>query len=152
VTEKVNNLIEKFGPCGLLCEKCFAYNEGSIRFHAEMLKKHLGEFDNYAKRFETLLEEPVFKKYPDFKELLNFLSLKKCDGCRKQECQLFKDCKVKQCYKEKNIDFCYQCSDFPCDNTGFDNNLKQRWLSINFEIRKMGLENYYDEIKDNPRY
>jgi hypothetical protein len=44
-----NNLVDKFGPCGLLCEKCFAFNNGPIHFHADLLKKNLGEFDNYAK-------------------------------------------------------------------------------------------------------
>ncbi len=147
-----DNLIEKFGPCGLLCEKCFAYDKGSIRHHAEQLKDSLGEFSNYAKRFVTLLDAPVFNKYSDFNELLNLFSQGSCLGCRKQECHLFKDCKVKQCYKDKKIDYCYQCSDFPCNNSGFDENLKQRWLKINHKIREIGLENYYHGIKDKPRY
>ena len=147
-----NELIDKFGPCGLLCEKCFAYNKGPIRFHAEQLKSNLGSFDNYAKRFVTLLNEPVFGKYSNFKELLDFISSDNCKGCRKQECHLFKDCKVKQCYKDRKVDYCYQCQDFPCDNTGFDENLKQRWSKINCRIREIGLENYYNEIKDKPRY
>ncbi len=147
-----NDLINKIGPCGLLCEKCFAYSNGQIKHYAEQLKASLGNFDNYAKRFVTLLDEPVFNKYPDFKELLNLLSSNNCQGCRKQECRLFKDCKVRQCYKNKGIDYCYQCKDFPCDNTGFDDNLRQRWLNINTQIREKGLENYYNEIKDKPRY
>lgn len=147
-----NDLVSKFGPCGLLCEKCFAYNSGQIRHHAEQLKNNLGEFDNYAKRFVTLLDEPIFNKYADFKELLNLLSSNNCQGCRKQECHLFKDCKVRNCYKGKGIDYCYECEDFPCDNTGFDDNLKQRWLNINQKIREIGLESYYNEVKDKPRY
>jgi len=143
-----NDLINKFGPCGLLCEKCFAYNNGQIKLHAEQLKTNLGNFDNYAKRFVTLLNEPVFNKYADFKELLNLLSSNNCEGCRKQECHLFIDC----CYKDKKVDYCYQCEDFPCENTGFDDNLKQRWLKINQKIKEIGLENYYNEIKDKPRY
>ncbi|MFC0875777.1 DUF3795 domain-containing protein [Saccharicrinis sp. FJH2] len=147
-----NDLNNKFGPCGLLCEKCFAYANGQIKYHAEQLKANLGNFDNYAKRFVTLLDEPVFNKYHDFNELLNLLSSGNCQGCRKQECHLFRDCMVRHCYKGKTVDYCYQCTDFPCDNTGFDNNLKQRWLKINRRIREIGLENYYDEIKDKPRY
>ncbi len=147
-----NDLISKFGPCGLLCEKCFAYNNGLIKLHAEQLKNNLGAFDNYAKRFVTLLDEPVFNKYADFKEFLHLLSSSNCQGCRKQECHLFKDCKVCHCYKDKGLDYCYECEDFPCDNTGFDDNLKQRWLNINQKIREIGLESYYNEIKDKPRY
>lgn len=147
-----NDLADKFGPCGLLCEKCFAFDNGQIRYHAEQLKTHLGNFDIYAKRFVTLLDEPIFGKYPEFKEMLHLLSSNNCKGCRKQECHLFKDCKVRHCYKNQGVDYCYQCKDFPCDNTGFDDNLRQRWLTINTKIREIGLENYYEEIKDKPRY
>jgi hypothetical protein len=147
-----NDLSNKFGPCGLLCEKCFAFQNGTIRHHAQQLKDCLGNFDNYAKRFTTLLNEPIFEKYPDFKELLNYFSSGHCQGCRKQECHLFKDCNVKQCYKVQKVEYCYQCSQFPCDNTGFDENLKLRWLKINDRIREVGLESYYNEIKDKPRY
>ena len=147
-----HDLIDKFGPCGLLCEKCFAYVNGPIRYHAEQLKNNLGEFENYASRFVTLLDEPVFGKYPDFKALLDLMASNNCNGCRKQECHLFRDCKVKQCYKDKGVDYCYQCADFPCNQTGFDENLHKRWLKINQKIREVGLENYYSEIKDKPRY
>ena len=146
------NLKEKFGPCGLLCEKCFAYTKGPIKHHALELKNALGEFDIYAKRFVGLLDQPVFEKYPDFKELLSLFALDNCKGCRKQECKLFTGCQVKRCFKEKGVDFCYQCNDFPCEDTGFDENLKQRWLKINYTIREIGLDNYYEEIKDKSRY
>jgi hypothetical protein len=146
------DLKDKFGPCGLLCEKCFAYDKGPIQFHAEKLKESLGGFNNYAKRFVSLLNDPVFEKYPEFKELLDLFSSGKCKGCRKQECHLFENCKIKQCYKEKKIDFCFQCNEFPCTDTGFDENLKLRWIKINTKIRQTGLENYYNEIKDKPRY
>ena len=147
-----NDLKDKFGPCGLFCEKCFAFDKGPIRFHSEMLRNNLGEFDNYAKRFTVLLDNPDFAKYPDFKELLNTFASSNCQGCRKQKCHLFKGCKVKDCYKNKNVDYCYQCSEFPCEKTGFDDNLKQRWTKINYRIREIGLENYYSEVKDMPRY
>jgi hypothetical protein len=147
-----NGLKDKFGPCGILCEKCFAFNDGPIRFHAEMLRNNLGEFDNYAKRFVTLLDNPVFAKYADFKKFLDTLASNNCLGCRKQECHLFRGCKVKDCYKNKNVDYCFQCNEFPCERTGFDDNLKQRWLKINFRIREIGLENYYSEVRVKPRY
>jgi hypothetical protein len=147
-----DNLTDKFGPCGLLCEKCFAFDNGPIQHNAAQLKINLGEFDNYAGRFVTLLNEPVFAKYPDFKEVLNLLSKGNCKGCRKQECHLFGNCKVIECYKGKGVDYCYQCTEFPCGNTGFDENLEQRWLKINKKIREIGLEDYYNGIKDKSRY
>jgi hypothetical protein len=149
---KPKSMKDKFGPCGLLCEKCFAFENGPIRTHAEQLKQHLGSFDNYAQRFVSLLNDPTFEKYPDFKVVLELLSSGSCKGCRKQECHLFEACKVKDCYINRKVDFCFQCSEFPCDKTGFDENLKQRWIKLNTEIREIGLENYYEKIKDKPRY
>jgi hypothetical protein len=149
---KGNDLKDKIGPCGLLCEKCFAFQHGSVQHHAEQLKNHLGNFDGYALRFSKLLNEPRFDLYPAFNDFLSYLSIGNCQGCRKQQCHLFSDCKVNQCYKDKNVDFCFQCDEFPCQHSGFDENLKLRWLKINERIRTVGLESYYDEVKDKPRY
>jgi len=55
--------------CGLSCEKCFAHVDGDIRRYSLKLKEKLGNFDIYAKRYETLLGDPVFK---------NFLISRKC--------------------------------------------------------------------------
>lgn len=145
-------LLNKFGPCGLLCEKCFAYNQGQISHYAQQLQKELGYFDNYATRFTKLLEEPRFENYPEFKEFLDLLASGSCRGCRKQSCALFQDCKVKHCTKQKGLDFCYQCNEFPCQNTGFDENLEERWIAINERILDIGLLSYYHEIRDKSRY
>jgi len=147
--EQVKN---RLAPCGLHCGKCFAFVDGDIRNDSKRLKKSLGEFDIYAVRFVDLINEPIFKKYPDFKELLSYFSSVECNGCRKEKCKIFKDCKVRDCYETKGIDFCFQCSDFPCDNTGFDNHLHKRSVDINMRIKEIGVEEYYNEIKAKPRY
>lgn len=145
-------ILEHLGPCGINCQKCFAFNDGDIKHHSESLRNSLGNFDIYAKRFTELLDEPIFGKYPDFKDLLDHFASANCLGCRKQECHLFKSCNVRNCYKEKSVDFCFQCDDFPCKNTGFDTHLEQRWIKINQRMKEIGVENYYNEIKDKPRY
>lgn len=145
-------ILNKTGPCGISCEKCFAFNEGEIKYHSGELKKFLGNFDIYASRFVDLLDEPVFGKYPEFKELLSYFTSVECKGCRKESCKLFKTCNVRECHKQKGVDFCFQCEEFPCDNTGFDEHLYNRIVSINKRMKEIGIENYYDEIKDKPRY
>ena len=80
----------RIAPCGLHCGKCFAFADGDISYHSGELKKVLGNFDVYAQRFVEMLDEPVFAKYPDFKEFLNHLSMATCQGCRKEKCKLFK--------------------------------------------------------------
>jgi hypothetical protein len=143
---------DSLAPCGLSCEKCFAHVDGDIRKYSLKLQEVLGNFELYAKRFEILLEEPVFKKYPDFKELLDYLASENCRGCRKEQCKLFKTCGVRACHQEKHVDFCYQCEEFPCDKTNFDENLYKAWLRINEIIKKKGIDHYYEITTTRPRY
>jgi len=146
------DLKSRFGPCGIFCEKCFAYSSGTIREHSITLKKALGNFEIYASRFSDLLGNPVFDKYPDFKALLDYFATVECLGCRKEKCMLYSGCKVRECHKNKNVDFCFQCLEFPCMNTGFDEHLYNRSVKINLRIKEIGIEKYYEEIKDKPRY
>ncbi|KKB50742.1 hypothetical protein HMPREF1212_01466 [Parabacteroides sp. HGS0025] len=148
-----NGIIKKhIAPCGLHCGGCFAFNGGNIQKHSTELIKSLGNFDVYAQRFVTMLDEPVFENYQSFKMMLHYFSETKCNGCREQACALFKSCHVRDCFREKGVDFCFQCTSFPCEQTGFDEHLQKRFISINEKIRKIGIENYYEEIKDVPRY
>jgi len=142
----------RLSPCGLHCGKCFAFSEGEICRLSKNLKENLGNFDAYAERFVSLLDEPLFLKYPEFKEILNYFSSGKCKGCRKEKCVLFKNCNVRECSENKHVDFCFQCLEFPCNNSGFDEKLQKRWKLANTKMKECGVEAYYNEIKDKPRY
>lgn len=146
------DILNALGPCGINCKKCFAHREGEIRKCSLKLLETLGNFDVYAERFETLLANEVFKKYPDFKIMLEYFASENCQGCRKETCRLFKDCGVRTCSQQKNVDFCFQCADFPCKKTNFDEHLEKRWIQINLRIREIGIENFFIETKDKPRY
>jgi hypothetical protein len=143
---------DRLAPCGLHCGKCFAFMEGDIKNSSSQLKENLGNFEIYAARFINLINEPLFEKYPDFKELLSYFASVECNGCRKERCKLYKDCNVRDCHEERGVDFCFQCSEFPCNSTGFDNHLQRRSVEINCRMKAIGVENYYNEIKDKPRY
>lgn len=147
-----DQILNALGPCGLNCEKCFAYVDGDIIKHSLKLKEKLGNFDVYAKRFETLLDNPIFKKYPDFKLMLDYFASGSCKGCRKERCEHYAHCGVRSCYQKKKVDFCFQCDEFPCTKTHFDEHLHKRWIKLNRRIREIGIENYYAETKDKPRY
>ena len=136
-------------PCGLNCGKCLAYTEGEIKFHSKKLKDLLGSFNKYAERFSKFM--PVFKKYHNFEEILNFFIQNECRGCRSGDCK-YPNCGVAVCYKQKGVDFCFQCQDFPCEKTNFDDDLKERWLKMNRRMKEIGVEAYYQESKDLPRY
>jgi len=139
-------------PCGLNCANCFAHVDGDIRHYSLKLKEKLGNFDVYARRFETLLGEPIFKKYPDFKVMLDYFAAGHCKGCRNEQCRLFKTCGVRGCHQEKQVDYCHQCDEFPCDRTNFDPHLQDRWTAINAKIRKLGIEAFYVKTRDYSRY
>lgn len=146
------NILDTLGPCGLNCKKCFAHVDGEIREYSLKLKEALGNFEPYAKRFKTLLNNPIFEKYPDFKIMLDYFASENCKGCRKENCKLFTTCGVRNCHQEKGVDFCFQCEDFPCEKTNFDADLHKRWIQLNNEIREKGIEIYYTETNEKSRY
>ena len=142
-------ILDELAPCGLNCIKCLFNSKGKIKNLSISLQECFGSFDNYAKRFSTF--QPVFKNYPNFKALLEFLSKVECDGCRSGKCE-YPNCGVFQCYSKKGIDFCFQCKEFPCDNTNFDDDLKRRWILMNNKMKDIGVKRYYLETKSIARY
>lgn len=147
---KYKEILNILAPCGLNCRKCFACSEGEIKMHSTKLRELLGSFDRYAERFSELIY-PVFKNYPSFKELLAYFTQGDCDGCRSGMCK-YPNCGVIACYQKKGVDFCFQCEEFPCDKTNFDPDLKRRWIQMNNRMKEIGVEAYYQETKDLPRY
>jgi hypothetical protein len=143
------DILKEHAPCGLSCRKCFAYTKGDIGRLTTELQEALGSFDRYADRFSAFL--PVFKNYPHFKELLAYFTQADCTGCRNGMCK-YPDCGVVACYQKKGVDFCFQCDEFPCEKTNFDPDLYRRWLLMNNRMKEIGVEAYYEETKDLPRY
>ena len=142
-------ILEQLAPCGLSCAKCFYYEKGAIGHHAAELKRLMGNFGIYAERFSAFL--PQFEDYPAFARLLDYLAQPGCAGCRHDQC-LWPDCGVAACFKEKGVEFCFQCGDFPCDHHNFDEHLARRWEAMNRRMEEVGVEQYFDETRDDPRY
>lgn len=144
-----NEILKILAPCGLNCVKCLAFKDGEIKAVSNRLITLLGSFDRYAERFSTF--QTVFKGYPQFKELLEHFSKADCSGCRSGTCR-YPGCIVLECTLGKGVDFCFQCSEFPCDKTTFDPDLKRRWMEMNARMKDVGLQAYYEETKDLSRY
>jgi len=144
-----NEIVKILAPCGLNCMKCLAYTDGEIRALSGRLMELLGSFDRYAQRFASF--QKVFSAYPQFKELLVHFSSGDCAGCRSGVCR-YPNCIVPACATEHGVDFCFQCSEFPCERTTFDEDLKRRWMEMNTAMKAKGLQGYYEETKDLPRY
>ncbi len=139
------------GPCGSNCKKCVFNKNGDIKYHSGELKKLFGSFDSYAERFGKIIN-PTFNKYFEFREFLEYLTQVNCMGCRKQECAIYPNCGVYKCHKEKNVDFCFQCDEFPCEKTNFDPDLKRRWVLMNERMKEIGVDAYCKESMKYPRY
>ena len=143
---------ERLAPCGLHCGRCFAFVGGRIQVLSSQLQSELGNFGAFAKRFADLLGDSIFESYPDFKKFLDHLAKGGCGGCRQEKCKLFASCGVRPCAEGRKVDFCFQCSDFPCDKTGFDEHLYRRHVEINRKMKEIGVERYYEEVRHLPRY
>jgi hypothetical protein len=114
-------------PCGRDCFNCYFYLASKDERYQKMLAQKLG-----------LEAEKVV-----------------CEGCRniKGDCQVLKNygfngkCKIYQCVDSKELEFCSDCSNFPCDllhplahgADRFPHNLKVFNLCM---IKKMGLDNW----------
>ena len=141
---------DRIAPCGLDCGKCLAFADSEIQVHARALKELLGpNFSAYAERFAAM--NPVFTGYPAFRDILDFLGQGTCQGCRGSGC-LLASCVVHACVREKGVDFCFQCPQFPCETTGFPERLKAIWRRNNERMAEIGIEAYAAFLKDKPRY
>lgn len=143
-------LLRRVAPCGLHCGGCVAFAEGPVREHAEALRGLLGtNFAGYARRFEEM--NPVFAHYPAFAELLDWLARGSCEGCRGRGC-LFADCRVGICVRERGVDFCFECAEFPCERHGLPEMLAGRWKANNERMKSIGVEAWYELLRNRPRY
>ena len=142
-------LLRKMAPCGLACYTCAAAKDGAIQAHSRTLLRLLESFDAFAERFSAF--DPSLKKYPDFKEVLLSFSEAGCEGCRGGNC-MYPDCRVSPCTNERGYDFCFECEDFPCEEVNFEAGLREKWLRANERMREIGVEAYFNEVKDRSHY
>jgi len=111
--------IERFGYCGIDCDACNKHSkeirEGAIRLKAGIDAKI--ETAGDAKIKSRILE---LKNYKEFYELLEWFATQigfnetgDCVKCRNGGGRSI--CKIRDCAKEKDIDFCRNCGDYPCE-------------------------------------
>ena len=74
-----------------------------------------------------------------------------CSGCRTGKC-LLGDCRVKDCNRERGVDYCFQCPDFAGCDPGLPAGLAERWRDNNRRMAEMGLAAYCAWQAGRPRY
>jgi hypothetical protein len=142
-------IVARVAPCGIDCERCVRYAGGRVRRLAAELAAALEGFDKMAPR--VVDRYPVLADYDAFVDILRLFSGAECTGCRNGGAQL-PFCAARTCFREKQVDFCYQCDEYPCRRNDYPENLVVRWRSCNDRMREVGVEQYYTESLAKPRY
>ena len=142
-------MLERVAPCGLDCGRCLDNPDSPIGRHARALRDELGDFGRRAAFFAEL--DPAFAAYDGFERLLLRLGNGTCRGCRQGAC-LFAECRVKDCVRERQVDFCFACPAFADCDPGLPPALAARWRANNERMRDGGLEAYVLWLSEQPRY
>jgi hypothetical protein len=144
------NLLQRIAPCGVLCFTCTASRHGVIREKSRGIQRYLDGFGAVAEKMSEL--DPRLKKYPDFEQGLRMLAEASCEGCRDGDAK-YPGCEIAACVKEREVDFCYQCDDFPsCAKADFEPMLKSKWLHANRRMKDVGPEAFFEEMKERSHY
>ena len=109
----------------------------------------LGSYGRIAKLKEEII--PLFNSYPNFENVLNYFSTVSCSGCRGKNVQCFLNCIAKTCHKEKGVDFCFQCNDYPCQKQ-ITGPLGERFKKLGDRMKEIGVVEFYKERVKLPRY
>jgi hypothetical protein len=143
------DVVDRLAPCGIDCERCVRYEKGRIKGLATDLAAALEGFANMAAASADRV--PALRDYDRFAEILGFFSGADCKGCRASGCPL-PFCAARDCFREKAVDFCFQCDEYPCERNQYPEMMVRRWRAINDRMAEVGPEEYYRESLENPRY
>jgi hypothetical protein len=144
-----DQVVRRLAPCGLDCERCARYKGGTVNRAAADLAAALQGFEAMAARVVDRI--PALAGYAGFEEILGVFVAADCAGCRQGEVPL-PFCAARTCHREQGVDFCFQCSEYPCDRNQYPGNLAERWRTCNDRMREVGVEQYYQESLERPRY
>jgi hypothetical protein len=144
-----NNVVQRLAACGLDCSRCADYKNGEIKELSVRLSELLKGYERVAKIKSGTM--PAFEEFEKFKEVIKIFSDASCGGCRSDNVKCPIDCHVKTCHKNKKVDFCFQCSEYPC-NKQIDERLTARWIEKNNRMKEIGVMKFYSEQSKTPRY
>jgi len=143
------DIVDRLAPCGLDCERCVRYGRGRVKRLATELAAALDGFEHMAPKVADRL--PVLLEYEKFTEILGLFSDADCAGCRAGGSPL-PFCAARTCFRKQGVDFCFQCGEYPCERNQYPKNMVQRWRACNDRMRDVGVEAYYRESLEKPRY
>ena len=155
--DEKEQLLDNVGPCSLLCYTCPAFMRGII---PELSNKLINYFEGYYDfQVENFPEEYKSRAEVtrEFIKNLSGYTQPKCEGCRNKDDSVTKirGCFILRCSIEQGVDFCGECSMFPCekvDTNLFNPTLYERWVRGNRRIREVGVAQFFEEEKRKSHY
>ena len=152
-------LLDCVPPCGLMCYTCPGFKNGAIKEHSAALLK-LNE--GFREFLDVKLPEEyrhVLDEHDKFIEKLKRDAAPSCPGCRKIDGKgpgCIKGCFIPECTRERGIDFCGECNEFPCqriDESGlYGDEAKKVFYEGSNAIKEAGAERYFEMNKDISHY
>jgi hypothetical protein len=143
----------------LLCYTCPGLKDGAIAYHAAKLCHYfVGYYDfqdaNLPEQYRSWLSA-----FQEFHQRLEHYADRPCLGCRETPTfgGCLPGCVVPSCVIERGIDYCAECSDFPCQEArdvfaSANELLARSWEEGSRRIREIGIEAYFEEKRDTPHY
>ena len=136
-------------PCGNDCSRCATYENSKIVLLSKELNENLENFENMAERIKDFI--PIFNYYEQFVAILKHFSKGSCPGCRSSDsptCQ----CSINTCHKKENVNFCFECSKYPCNPATYNEPLVKIWKENTDTMKTIGIDNFYKAQKEKTRY
>lgn len=147
--EDYQTILGRLAPCGVDCGRCTWYVDGRVKRGAEQLQAELEGFERLAERVAG--DYPVLASYPEFAAVLDALTKGSCTGCRAGGSSLH-TCAARVCFREKGVDFCFQCDEYPCSRMNSSEELERHWRTANDSMKEIGVDRFFRESRERPRY
>lgn len=155
--EVEEKILKAVAPCSMFCSTCTGCKYGDISLHANELVRLLEGHEEFLDKNLKSQYRDRLDEFRIFMKRLKKFANPKCGGCRNggaSGCSI-KGCIIPDCVKVHNINFCGECSEFPCDKvkeSGFKETTIKKWLDGSNKIKELGAYKYYQENKDVPHY
>lgn len=156
----IQELLNYVAPCSLLCYTCPAYQNGAISKCASKLCNY---FEGYYEFNDANIPEEYRSWLNEFKtfhgELEKYIK-RPCPGCRNNPSTgagCIEGCIIPSCTKEHNVNFCGECSEFPCKKAKdfyakINDTITADLQNGNERIKEVGIRQYFDEKKEVSHY
>jgi len=121
------------------------------------MARNLFYYVEKSSSLRLIAESQNVGNYNEFVKVLKWLASqdKPCKGCRFEGgWSWWPDCPVRECVLQKGLDFCYQCSDFPCKKLKEEPLLmhKKTIVEANNQMKTIGIERYAEQLINRFRH